>query len=254
VSRGQHALVDSQFGPQANAYVSSAVHAQGEDLDALEKLAQRLKPQRALDLGTGGGHVAYRMAPHVGEVVAADLTAGMLAAVAEAAKQKGLANITTAQGPAERLPFADAEFDFVCTRFSAHHWHDVNAGLREARRVLKPGGHALIIDAVSPGPPLLDTHLQTIEALRDPSHVRDYSASEWFAIIDRAGFRTHASRTHKIRIDFATWIARMRTPEPVAATIHAFLQAAPDEVRTYFEIGADSSFDLDVLSVEASAS
>jgi len=51
--------------------------------------------------------------------------------------------------------------------------------LREARRVLKPGGRAVFMDAISPGPALLDTYLQAVELLRDPSHLRDYSLAEW---------------------------------------------------------------------------
>src|SRR6185437_12969138 len=134
---------------------------------------------RALDLGCGGGHVSFAVAPHVCEVVAYDLSAEMLAVVATAAHERGLRNLATQQGVAERLPFADASFDYVFSRWSAHHWRDLEAGLREAARVLKPGGTAVFIDTATPAQALLDTFLQAIELLRDPSHVRDYSQVEW---------------------------------------------------------------------------
>ena len=119
------------------------------------------RPQaRVLDLGCGGGHVSYHVAPHVHEVVAYDLSPEMLDVVARAAVERGLGNIATRQGVAELLPFADASFDFVLSRFSAHHWRDFDAGLREAARVLKPGGTAAFVDCISPGPPLLDTFFQ----------------------------------------------------------------------------------------------
>ena len=70
-------------------------------------------------------------------------------------------------GAAERLPFADAEFDYVLSRYSTHHWNDVGLALREVRRVLKPGGVAVFIDVMSPGSALLDTYLQAVEVLRD---------------------------------------------------------------------------------------
>ncbi|WP_163311821.1 class I SAM-dependent methyltransferase, partial [Enterobacter cloacae] len=89
----------------------------------------------------------------------------------------------TQAGRAERLPFDDAAFDIVATRFSAHHWYDVRKGLAEARRVLKPGGKLVIVDIVAPEVPLLDTLLQTAEVLRDVSHVRDYRVSEWQAML-----------------------------------------------------------------------
>jgi ubiquinone/menaquinone biosynthesis C-methylase UbiE len=77
----------------------------------------------------------------------------MMAAVAEAARGRGLSNLETCVTPAEALPFANAAFDFLGCRFSAHHWRDFHAGLREARRVLEPGATAVFIDVVSPAPP-----------------------------------------------------------------------------------------------------
>ena len=62
----------------------------------------------------------------------------MLDAVAATAAERGLTNITVRQAAAEHLPFADAHFDIVLCRFTTHHWQDMEAGLREARRVLKP--------------------------------------------------------------------------------------------------------------------
>jgi SAM-dependent methyltransferase len=251
--RPHDAVVDAQFGPQAQAYVQSAVHASGEDLDALEALAARLRPARALDLGCGGGHVAYRLAAHAGSVTASDLSADMLAAVRETAAARGFANLLTEQAPAERLPFADDEFDLVATRFSAHHWQDLDAGLAEAHRVARPGAAAVFIDAIAPGRPLLDSHLQAVELLRDTSHVRDYTAGEWTAAVERAGFDIAAARRWKLRMDFPTWIARMRTPKLQADAVRALQTVASAEVRAHFEIEPDGSFQLDVLMLEARA-
>ena len=94
----QEALVTDQFGPQAKAYVTSAVHAGGADLDQIETLVRGHVHARVLDLGCGGGHVSYRVAPHVREVVAYDLSAEMLAAVRATAAERGLANIATQAG------------------------------------------------------------------------------------------------------------------------------------------------------------
>lgn len=85
MSRPHDNVVEAQFGSKAAAYVASPVHASGEDLDALEAVAERERPERALDLGSGGGHVAYRLAHHAGSVVAVDLSAAMLDAVRETA-------------------------------------------------------------------------------------------------------------------------------------------------------------------------
>jgi ubiquinone/menaquinone biosynthesis C-methylase UbiE len=253
VTRSHDAVVQDQFGPQAAAYVHSAVHAGGEDLDALAVLAARIAPVHALDLGTGGGHVAYRMAPHAGSVTACDLSAEMTAAVATTARERQLGNITTCTAPAESLPFQDAAFDFLACRFSAHHWQAFEAGLREARRVLKSGTTAVFIDVVSPGPAALDTHLQAVELLRDPSHVRDYTAEEWAAALVRAGFRPRAMQLRRLRMDFPSWVERMRTPASHRAAIRALQQQASRDTARYFAIEPDGSFTLDTLQVEAMA-
>jgi SAM-dependent methyltransferase len=247
----QERLVADQFGPQAAAYVQSAIHAQGDDLKQLARLARRRGGARALDLGCGGGHVAFHLAPEVRDVVAYDLSAEMLAAVAAEAGVRSLANITTRQGAVESLPFADGEFDVVITRFSAHHWRDVPAALREARRVIGPNGVAAFVDCVAPADPLLDTFLQTIELLRDPSHVRDYSVAEWTAMLRAAGFRPGNVTTRRLPLDYAAWIARQRAPAVQADAIRALQTKASSDVVRHFEIAEDGSFTIDVATIEA---
>ena len=75
------ALNARQFGAVAANYVESRVHAAGADLAQMVGIAQRLAGARVVDLGCGGGHVSYAVAPHVGEVTAYDLSPEMLAAV-----------------------------------------------------------------------------------------------------------------------------------------------------------------------------
>ena len=252
MTKAHERVVEAQFGPQARAYVESAVHSQGADLEAIGALAEALKPELALDLGAGGGHVAYALAHHAKRVIATDLSSQMLAAVAETARKKGLSNIETQEAPAERLPFADETFDFVASRYSAHHWRDFGAGLAQARRVMKRGGRAAFADAYSPGEALLDTHLQAIELLRDHSHVRDYSLAQWLGALVRAGFAIEACRTSRLRLDFASWIARMRTPDANVKAIRALQTAAAEETKAHFAIEPDGSFALDVMVIEAS--
>ncbi len=246
-------LVDAQFGARAAAYVTSAVHAQGADLDRLSALMRGRNDWRVLDLGCGGGHAAFAAAPHVAAVVAYDLSAEMLAAVTAEAARRGLANVATRQGRVEALPFADGEFDAVFTRYSAHHWHGFAAALREARRVVKPGGTAVFMDAVAPADALLDTFVQSIELLRDPSHVRDWSIAQWHDALARAGFAVAATAPGRVRLDFAAWIARIRTDPLHAQAIRSLQSIAPAEVIAHFAIEADGSFMLDTATIEARA-
>ena len=247
-------LVADQFGPNAQAYVKSLDHRSGADLDHLARIAaSRTAPGwRVLDVGCGGGHVSFTLVPFAEEVVALDLSGEMLAAVRLEANERGFANVRTEDGVAARLPFGDGSFDLVATRFSAHHWPDLAAGLAEMRRVLRPDGVAVFMDTISPGAPiLLDTFLQTVELVRDPSHVRDHSQAEWLCALRKAGFRYCPPVTARLRLAFDPWVARLRTPEPQVHAIRALQQRMPEEVRAYFAIEADGSFTIDTVLIEA---
>jgi ubiquinone/menaquinone biosynthesis C-methylase UbiE len=246
-----HRFVDAAYGERANDYLTSAVHAAGEDLDALESLVRSEPAARMLDLGCGGGHVSYRLAPHVAEVTAVDVSEPMVELVARTARERGLAKVSTLRAPAEGLPFGAARFDLIVSRFSAHHWRDLDAGLREAARVLAPGGRVLLVDSIAPGGALLDSHLQTLELLRDATHVRNYTTAEWTAGLARAGLDVVAATTRRIRIDVTTWIARTRTSDLHAQAIRSFQKGSPEEVRRRFGYEADGSFLLDTLQLEA---
>jgi SAM-dependent methyltransferase len=161
-----------------------------------------------------------------------------------------LHNISTQQGDVARLPFADASFDMVVTRFSAHHWNDVAGALAEAWRVLRPNGTLLVIDIVAPETALYDSTLQAVEMLRDASHVRDYRSCEWGAKFDNAGF-THSLRSVWKRRCSSTMGARMRTPSERVAAIRNLFDGAPEEARRYFALQDDYSFSIDAAMFEA---
>jgi ubiquinone/menaquinone biosynthesis C-methylase UbiE len=244
----QQEFAAGQYAPRAQDYVTSEVHSSGEDLDLIEAVLRGHGSARALDLGCGGGHVSYRAAPHVGHVVACDVTPRMLEVVAATAAERGLANISVQQAAAESLPFPDASFDVVLSRFTTHHWQHMEAGLRQARRVLKAGGRGVFIDTVAPADRVLDSHLQAIELLRDASHVRNYSVAEWFAALIRSGFAIEGITERRMRMEFASWTARTRTPADHATAIRSLQARAPALVREHFAVAADGSFDLEAAT------
>lgn len=251
--RSHEAHVADMFGPQAAAYVASAVHARGADLEALAAVLEDVWPRRLLDLGCGGGHVSFTAAPFAGEVVAYDLSADMLGAVAAEAGRRGFTNISTELGVAERLPFAEASFDFVASRYSAHHWRDLPAALSEVRRVLPAGGRAVMIDVIAPDWPVADTFLQAVEILRDPSHGRDYREAEWTEVAEAAGLRVMRTARRRLLLEFASWVARIRTPEVHVAAIRSLMAGASRDVAAHFEIQSDGSFTVDTLTLELEA-
>lgn len=243
--RTHEQTVQSQFDPRAQAYLSSAVHSAGPDLDRARALVAALglpSHSQALDVGCGGGHLSFALAPHVGHMVALDPSAGMLAAVSQGAAAKGPSRIEVRQASAESLPFEAGSFQLVCTRYSTHHWTRLEQALQEITRVLAPGGHALVIDTLGHEDPLVDTFLQSIELLRDPSHVRNRSRTEWRSLLQAASLRELEHVHWPLRLEFASWIARMHTPADRAAVIRSLQEGAPREVAQALHIEADGSF------------
>ena len=126
-----------------------------------------------LDLGCGVGHTLRRVAPNVRMAVGADATAGMLAGARALMAQEGITNVALVVTAAEQLPFLEAEFDGVTCRLAAHHFADVPRAFAEVARVLRPGGRFVLADNYAPDDPALDRWINTLERLRDPSHVRE---------------------------------------------------------------------------------
>lgn len=245
------ALVKKQFDDRAQAYLHSSVHAQGADLQRLSEWLSDDASATLLDVGCGAGHASFIAAGKVAQVTAYDLSEKMLKVVNAAAKERGLANLATACGPAEKLPFDTASFDIVISRYSAHHWHDVGLALREIKRVLKPGGRFILMDTVSPGQPALDIWLQTVEMLRDPSHVRDYSQGEWLRMINDSGLIVNRLAMDRLDLEFTSWIERMQTPDDLMTAIRTLQHKASESVKQHFDLQPDGSFSSDTLMLQA---
>lgn len=248
----QQTLTARQFGSMANNYLGSSVHATGADLQRLSALASQYSGCRALDAGCGAGHAAFALASAgCSEVVACDLSPGMTAVVREEATRRNLGGLRCLTCPVDKLPFDDASFDLIVTRYSAHHWLDASAGIRELARVLAPGGRLVVIDVIAPESPLLDTALQAIELLRDASHVRNYRRSEWHTLLGSAGLDILREESWRLDLAFEAWVERIGTPADRIAALHALFAALPGQARQYFSIRADLGFSIDAASFEA---
>ena len=166
-----HERAKAQFARTAQGYVTSASHAHGEELALLLELAAPVAGRRVLDVATGGGHVALAFARAGALVTALDLTPAMLEAARAFLASRGVA-AHFVEGAAEALPFEDASFEVVACRIAAHHFRDPARFVREAARVLVPGGSFLLADNVAPLNAELAAAMNAVERRRDPSHVR----------------------------------------------------------------------------------
>lgn len=176
--------MSSVWDERAEAYRESEVHREGPDLDLLVEWAAGART--ALDVGSGGGHVARRLREAGLEVVSTDPAPGMRADV---------------QAAAEDLPFADASFDVVATRVAAHHFADVAAAVSEMARIA--ADRVLVVDNLFMG-----EAAEEADRLRDPSHVRNYTEAEWRALFEGAGLAVAEARRVDRTMGVAPWLER----------------------------------------------
>jgi SAM-dependent methyltransferase len=171
---------------RARLYRESEAHREGEDLDLIVAWAGESHGRRALDVATGGGHVARRLREAGFDVVSCDPAAGMEPDVI---------------ARAEELPFDAASFDVVACRVAAHHFEDVEAALAEMARV--SADLVLLADNLD-----LGEDVEAAERLRDPTHVRCYGEDEWRAFFAAAGLTVEEVRVFEKRIELDGWLER----------------------------------------------
>ncbi len=187
------------WSQRAQLYVESEAHREGEDLDLLVEWARGA--HTALDVASGGGHVARRLREAGLEVVTSDPARGMGPDVI---------------CPAEDLPFADHSFDVVACRVAAHHFDDVAAAVAEMARVARD--RVLLVDNL-----FLDDAVEEAERLRDPSHVRNYSEAEWRGFLAGAGLRVEEVRRFDKPIELEPWLERTGCVGEEAARVRELL-------------------------------
>lgn len=223
--------VMAQYGAAGDAYVRSAGHASGKDLDRMVELSGAKLTDRLLDIATGGGHVARSFSPLVHHVVASDLTPEILHHAGNSFAEHGLANVRTEVADAESLPFPDASFEIVACRIAPHHFPHPEQFVAEVARVLTPGGKFLLIDTTVP-PGAAGDFTNRIDKLRDPSHVRALTIAEWETLIGDAGLALSHVETFTKRHDFADWTTRSRMSDADRNALAREMAEATEDIRT----------------------
>jgi SAM-dependent methyltransferase len=161
-----------------------------------------------LDVACGPGIVVCAFAPLVRAATGIDFTPAMLDRARALAAEKGLCNVGWDQGDAYALPYADASFSIVVTRYSLHHLLDPLAVLREMVRVCTPGGRVVVVDAYAPEDPAQAAAYHRVETLRDPSHARALSLGELQALFSSAGLPGPEVTRYELPVELTELLAR----------------------------------------------
>src|SRR3954470_21595005 len=174
-----------QFTRQAVPFATAAAIRNEDALNRIVKMAEAGPDDTVLDVACGPGLLACAFARVARHVTGIDLTPAMLEQARALQSQQRLENLTWREGDVLPLPYADATFSIVSTRFAFHHFLDPLAVLIEMRRVCQPGGRIVVADTA----PAVDkaAAFNRMERLRDPSHVRALPAEELLELFAAAG-------------------------------------------------------------------
>jgi SAM-dependent methyltransferase len=194
-------LVVDQFTKQAVPFASAPGIRDEEALRLLVEESGAGPDDGVLDVACGPGLVVCAFAPLVRHATGIDVTPAMLERARALQSERGLANVTWRLGDVAPLPFPDASFSIVVSRFAFHHFPDPGAVLAEMKRVCVPGGRVVLADAIASTDPAKAAAFNRMEKLRDPSHVRALTLAELTALFADGGLPVPRAAFYELRSD-----------------------------------------------------
>ncbi len=197
----------------------------------LDWMIEELAPQpdeAVLDVASGTGHIGRAIAAKARYVVAMDLTPEMLRHGKAEADATGVRNILFEVGDAAHLPYLDASFDLVTTRFAVHHFEDPKIQLAEMVRVCRPGGRVGIIDIVTLPERAAAREHNRLERLRDHTHTEALSLERLVSLLESLGVQVVKHTVQDIKLSLEPWLATAQTPPEYCEQIRAALRAELD--------------------------
>jgi len=202
----QKELVREQFTRTAEVFGEYALASRVREAERLASMVRAGKGDRVVDLACGPGTLALRFAQHVRWVCGLDLTRAILERARRSAAEDGLRNLDFALGDAQALPFADGSLDIAVTSYSLHHMPDAARVIGEMARVVKRGGRVGALDIFVPEDPRIAGLNHRIERVRDASHTRALSRSEFEANFAAHGLRVIAAEVETQPRAFDHWM------------------------------------------------
>lgn len=160
-----------------------------------------------LDVACGPGLMACEFAKAVRHVTGIDLTPAMIEQAKVLQQTQSLTNLTWHVGDAQPLPFANASFSLVFTRYSFHHFLDPRAVLAEMVRVCSSGGRVVVVDVFMSNPDQAEAY-NRLEKLRDPSHVRALALEELTGLLTEAGLQDVRMQFYKHEVEMEQVLQR----------------------------------------------
>lgn len=192
----------AQFTQQAIPFTQVVGHSQHDALKLLIEVSGVTAQDTVLDVACGPGLVACVFAEQAKQVTGIDLTPAMIEQATQRQQAQGLLNMNWQVGDVTQLPYADASFSMVITRFSFHHFVEPQTVLQEMWRVCKSGGTVMLVDVALP-PKKVEAYNQ-MEKLRDPSHTRALTVQEFLAMAHQCGLQQLKTAGFNVEMELET--------------------------------------------------
>ena len=198
-TRYHNDLIIDQFTKQAIPFTQNSAHSAELAVNRLHELDCVRKKDNVLDVACGSGLVSCELAKVVEHVTGIDITPAMLEQANLLKRQKKFENIKYEMGDVYSLPYNDATFSLVVSRYSFHHFVDPRKVLSEMKRVCTAEGRIVVIDA-TPSAENVDMY-NYVEKLRDPSHARAFTLVELKEMFHKEGLLITAVDFFRIERD-----------------------------------------------------
>jgi ubiquinone/menaquinone biosynthesis C-methylase UbiE len=186
-----------QFSQQAVPFAEKPGHS--DSMQILIEMSGVSIGDEVLDVACGPGLVACAFAPCARQVTGIDITPKMIEQARRLQGEKQLKNLTWQVGDVLPLPFPEASFAVVLTRYSFHHFLDPEAVLAEMVRVCRMGGRVMVADVVLP--PEKAEAYDRMERLRDPSHTRALTYPEMAEMVGASGLINIRTGHYKVEME-----------------------------------------------------
>jgi SAM-dependent methyltransferase len=221
-------LILDQFTRQAVPFSTAPGIKDERALELLVEASGAGPDDTVLDVACGPGLVVAAFARVARHATGIDVTPAMLARARELTR--GFANVTLDHGDVLPLPYADATFSIVVSRFAFHHFADPRAVLAEMRRVCRPGGRVVVCDLTASDDPRKAARFHEIEMLRDPSHVRALTLAELTNLFETTDLAQPTPTFYRLPFELEGLLQRsFPAPEHVETIRAAYTASAADD-------------------------
>jgi ubiquinone/menaquinone biosynthesis C-methylase UbiE len=222
----QKKVILDQFTKQASPFASAAAMRDKRALELLLASTNAGAQDTVLDVACGPGIVVCAFAEVTRHATGIDLVPAMIEQAQSLQQERGLKNVSWKVADVYVLPYADASFSIVTSRYAFHHLENPRGVLSEMKRVCKPGGKVALVDVTASEDPRKAEGFNQMEKLRDPSHVRALPLSEMEGLFHEVGLAAPKIKYYKMELELESVLKRSFPEEGNAEKVRALIRQA----------------------------